>query len=387
MWGRRLVFLLPPLLLKCATAFECYYQIKVKPHYNLTALLDAAVLRRLRPMRHDYALNQTVWVQEPVQLFRRGSSWHDAWSRNLDEYTAAMASNVAAAWAQGPDGGSYDDGLLQVDYEPQYRPIWAMQAESPATKNWLALLASVHNRSYDVRWLDMVGYNASLPAGGWKSLNATGQDHLAGASWDYFVRAYLTQAMQRIKAALPSRARFGNWNWPFKKGIMPTASSKMQWLTLQQRAGWLWQHLGAFYPDVYPEAYVGPLASRPAPLSPHCANWSLPNATENYFGANIDIAQSLQSKFQPTARLVVAAWYHYMCDQHAHTPGEGPVAANDGNVAALFAAVAAREGVGISLWGSVGGFKGEDPVPAKVAGLINKVWGPHILQHCDPPLR
>ena len=52
---------------------------------------------------------------------------------------------------------------------------------------------------------------------------------------------------------------------------------------------------------------------------------------------------------------------------------------------AFFAAVAARKGVGISLWGSVGDFKGEDPVPSQVADLINKVWGPHILQHCDLP--
>ena len=113
------------------TAFECYYQVKVKPNYNLTVLLQPEILRRLRPMRHDYPLNNTAWIKEPVQLFQRGSStWHEAWDRNLDEYTEAMAHNIAAAWAQGPDGGSgYDDGLLQVDYEPQYRPTWAMEAE------------------------------------------------------------------------------------------------------------------------------------------------------------------------------------------------------------------------------------------------------------------
>ena len=82
---------------------------------------------------------------------------------------------------------------------------------------------------------------------------------------------------------------------------------------------------------------------------------------------------------------MVAAWFHYMCDQKVHTPGQGPVPANDGNVESLFAAVAARQGVGISLWGSVGNFKGEDPLPSKVAEWINKVWGPHIIEHCDLP--
>ena len=183
-----------------------------------------------------------------------------------------------------------------------------MQADGLAKKNWFGLLARVHNTSWDAHWLSLVGLkNASLPVGGWQKLNATGQDHVAGVSWDHFVRAYLTQAMQRIKAVLPSQASFGNWNWPFKKGLMPTASSKQQWLELQQQAGWLWEQLGAFYPDLYLEAYVGPLLARPVGLSSHCANWSIPNATENYFGNNIDIAKSLQSSFQPKARLVVAA--------------------------------------------------------------------------------
>jgi hypothetical protein len=74
--------------------------------------------------------------------------------------------------------------------------------------------------------------------------------------------------------------------------------------------GWLWQLVDTFIPDMYPEFYSGPLTTRPSVLS----NCKAENAsvTAEYFQSNIDAATRLRDKYNPTAKIVLCAWWHYM---------------------------------------------------------------------------
>ena len=71
--------------------------------------------------------------------------------------------------------------------------------------------------------------------------------------------------MQATRQALPAGVRFGNWNWPFKcgKSCADNVTASQAHEKQVRSVGWLWREVSVFFPDVYPEAYAGPLAGRP----------------------------------------------------------------------------------------------------------------------------
>jgi hypothetical protein len=101
--------------------------------------------------------------------------------------------------------------------------------------------------------------------------------------------------------------------------------------------------------------------------------------TASYFQANVDNALRLKKKWNPKAKVYLSVWWHYMCSQHV-TQDLGYFV-SDGNIVGLFGATGHD---GIALWGSVGASTGEDQNATEVVQYLDRVWAPHVVQHCQP---
>jgi len=139
--------------------------------------------------------------------------------------------------------------------------------------------------------------------------------------------------------------------------------------------GWLWAELPVLLPDLYPEFYAGPIASRPAVLSTCTAQNG--SATRGYFQSNVDSALRLKRRYNPSAKIILSVWWHYMCAQHV--TGDLGYFVDDGNLAALFSVVGID---GIAIWGSIGTYTGEDANATEVADYLDRVWAPHLAARC-----
>eukprot|EP01051_Picozoa_sp_SAG22_P001149 SAG22_NODE_43_length_25304_cov_5.394644_1_plen_966_part_00 len=306
--------------------------------------------------------------------------WQDAWERNLVGFPKAMAQYTQAAL-----NGSAE-GLMMVDYEPQWRPSWRFpNPNGTAQPKWAAMLATVHGgKALDKNWTTLVGWAAPAGATNWGSLTAAQQTELQRVSWDFFTKKYLTAGLRAIKAALPAKVELAFWNWPYKfgKSLKPP-----WWDRVMDELGWLWAELPVMMPDLYPEFYSGAAASMPAVLgTPPAACTALgASTTAAYFQDNIDNALRLKAKYNPQAKVFLSVWWHYMCAQHV--TGDLGYFVQDGNLDALFSATGHD---GIALWGSVGVFPGEDANATQVTQYLETFWGPHVATHCrqsGPPLK
>jgi hypothetical protein len=273
-------------------------------------------------------------------------------------------------------------GLLMIDYEPPYRPSWRFpNPNGTAQPRWEAFLAAVHGESIDTNWTTLVGWGGSGNASNWTALTPAQQVELQHISWDYFVKEYLTAVLRQIKASLPAQVELSFWNWPFKFG----QTGKPEWWDeVMDELGWLWAELPVFMPDLYPEFYSGTAADMPAALSTPPARCSALNSsgTAEYFQSNIDNALRLKRKHNPSAKVYLSVWWHYMCAQHV-TQDLGYFV-QDGNLPGLFGASGHD---GIALWGSVGAYPGEDSNASEVVSYLDKFWAPYVAKHCQqsPP--
>lgn len=295
--------------------------------------------------------------------------------------------------------------------------------------------ATLAQTRLDPDWIDMVGWKQAgtlPPNANWASLSDADQASLQEVSWNWFVREYLTAGLKAIRQALPPTVSLGAWcvrsqrvcsipwmkaahsldlvvsnlnrNWPFKFWTLPPGGLP-RWNAMMDEMGWLWQLMDVFIPDVYPEFYSGSVESRPTVLS----NCKAENAstTSSYFQSNVDVAVRLRNAFNPSAKIVLSAWWHYMCASSTthrsslHQIFESPPRVrtqqcppcrcaqgvtddegyfvHDGNLAALFGVEGAD---GIALWGSVGDSRGEDANASHVVDYLNRVWQPLIASHC-----
>ena len=174
--------------------------------------------------------------------------------------------------------------------------------------------------------------------------------------------------------ALPPGVQLAVWNWPYK---FWHRDSKEQWDRWMDEMGWLWAELDVLMPDLYTEFYSGTEASMPAVLASCTAQNA--SATADYFQSNIDNAIRLRARYNPRAKIVACVWWHYMCAQHV-TQDLGYFV-QDGNLPALFGASGLD---GISLWGSIGDFPGEDSNASEVRTYLDRTWWPFFEAHCHP---
>jgi hypothetical protein len=369
-----------------ASSIDCYFGIHLHPGFeNLTSLVDPAIMSRMQNLVHDIPLNRTAWADHPASLFARVGAvdWQDAWAQNVPDFSRTIQRDVASNWrnASTPSMDTYT-----FDYEPHYRPWWSSDVPT-FSKPWFDLLAEVHRTSMDPRWLQMVGATNLSSAANWTSLDAAQQEGLAATSWRYAVRVYLTAAMQATRRALPAGVRFGNWNWPFKcgKSCADNATAAQAYEAKVRSVDWLWREVSVFFPDVYPEAYAGPLAERPPGLPARCDNWTAAGAS-SYYTWNADFNIRIRESLGLTDKVPVLlySWYHYMCAQKGPVEGGAVPFTLDANVPALFDAATATGVDGVVLWGSVGTYGYEDHQVATVARMLSSPpWSTEIVKHCS----
>ena len=139
--------------------------------------------------------------------------------------------------------------------------------------------------------------------------------------------------------------------------------------------GWLWAELPIFMPDLYAEFYSGSAATRPVVLSTCTAQNA--STTAHYYQDNVDNALRLKTKYNPSAKVILSVWWHYMCAQHI--TGDAGLFMRDGNLDGLFGAYGND---GIALWGSVGDYPGEDANASQVIAYLDAVWAPRVAKHC-----
>ena len=195
---------------------------------NLTSRLDNRSLVHVKGL----ALSNG-WINYPTDLFLNGSnitssfSWSTSWSKLLPELTSKMVLQVVEQVREETKYGSINsDAILSIDYEPKYRPSWnftigegAAYETQPA---WTALLHQVHNKQLDLTWIHLVGWlgwegsdsSSSSSSGGggggghearrWDTLSKQQQRSLEEASWNYFVREYISTAISKMKSTVSS---------------------------------------------------------------------------------------------------------------------------------------------------------------------------------------
>ena len=297
--------------------------------------------------------------------------WRDAWDRNLIAGPAAMA-----ALALNELNGARSS-LLMIDYEPPYSPCWnfSTQFSSRPEPLWEAKLAAIHRQSFDSNWTELVGWSAPSGAHCWKNLSAADKLSLQETSWNWFCQRYLTAGIRAIKAALPAGVGLSFWNFPSKFWFHQGVIGKEQWFPLMDELGWLWAELPVFMPDLYQEFFSGD--TKPTSLQ-RCVTENA-TATRAYFQDNVNEALRLRDKYNPTAKVFLSVWWHYMCAQEVGVNETAPPFVKDGNLDALFAATGHD---GIAIWGSVGDAKGEDQSEPQVAAYFEQFWGALVSSHC-----
>ena len=152
------------------------------------------------------------WINYPTDLFLNGSnlsatfSWNASWRTLLPELTSKMALQVLQQLAEETQYGRINsDAVLSIDWEPKFRPSWNItvgEGEAhEAQPAWSALVEHVHGSQLDQGWISLVGWKR--PSGDrerkWSDLSKQQQRTLEEASWNYFVREYISTAITKMK--------------------------------------------------------------------------------------------------------------------------------------------------------------------------------------------
>lgn len=336
------------------------------------------------------------WINYPTDLFLNGSNisssflWNVSWGKLLPELTSKMVVRVVQQVVEETKYGPINaDAVLSIDYEPKYRPSWnftigegAAHHKQPA---WSALLEHIHSEKLDLPWISLVGWSIPGQIVRWSDLSKDQQRSLEEASWDYFVREYITTGIAKMKAEPKLKGlRVGFWDWPYKFWFLPAVKeAPPRWQQWMNELGWLWSKLDVFLPDLYPEFFAGAPGDKPSIL-PKCTTQNS-SSTSWYYGAVLTESLRLQKRFQPSASVIVMGWYHYMCGPR-YQPHSGPaVFVRDGNVEALFEAAAGAGGgdgaeIEIALWGSIGA--SPDDQMSEVRQYLDSVYAPVVHQFC-----
>ena len=243
---------------KCAADSKCSFALHQPTNPVLTHRCWLVAAKTMTP-RAERGTQLVAVAGRPAPPPPPPVYWLDAWTHNLQAYPQAMKETVMS----GLNGTS--EGLLMVDFEPEWRPSWrCLHPDGISQPRWAAMLATIHAKQIDTNMTSLVGWAAPAGAANWAALTSQQQVDLQHAAWDYFCRQYLTAALRAVKAALPAKVELSFWNWPFKFG---KTGKPADWDDTMDELGWLWAELPIFMPDLYPEFYSGTPGSLPADLS------------------------------------------------------------------------------------------------------------------------
>ena len=382
----------------------CHYFIKDHQQpgtADFFGTLSASLRSRMdnRSMVHVQGLKlKNGWITYPTELFLNGTNitnvsavfdWKRAWAVLLPQLTTNMVGQVVVQLEKEAEYGKLNaDAILSIDYEPKYRPSWNFtigeNAKAEVQPEWEALLALVHGRSLDLDWIKLVRWACPGPRPArWGGLSKEQSRSLQEASWNFFVKAYLSTALAKIKAEPKlTGLRTGFWNWPFKFWMVPEVKqAPPRWRRWMDELGWLWRELDVFLPDLYPEFYAGAAADRPSVL----AKCSAQNAsvTSWYYDAVLNECVRLRQAYnKPATKILLVGWYHYMCGHPdgAHPPMDSGFFSRDGNVDALFESAAGVPGTEVALWGSLSA--PPDDNAAQLRRYLDATYAPAAQKYC-----